>query len=161
MHIWLTRAERVAVWLENCLLVVLLTGLLGVTTAQIVLRNVFSVGLPWADGLVRLAVLWLALAGAIAASRDRKHIAINLADRLLPSGFMRPAGAVVNGFAALVSGVVAWYAARFVMDSREFGDTLLGNWPAWAFQLILPVGFAVVSYHYLVRALGDLRSSFK
>lgn len=156
-HRWLIRAEQVAVWLENTVLVVLLIGLLGVTSSQILLRNVFSVGLAWADGLIRLAVLWLALVGAIAASRDRKHIAINLADRFLPEAWLRPAGALVNSFAAAVAGVLAWYAFRFVQDSREFGDTLLGTSPAWMFQIILPIGFALVSYRYWLRFIADIR----
>jgi TRAP-type C4-dicarboxylate transport system permease small subunit len=144
-------------WCENALLVILLTGLMLLASSQILLRNVFSIGVPWADGLVRMTVLWLALLGAIAASRDRKHIAINLADRYLPARFMHPINILVDVFTAAVTAVLAWYSARFVLESREFGDTLLGTWPAWAFQIILPVGFALISYRYALRAIARAR----
>ncbi len=61
-------------WIENLLLVGLLGGLVLLASAQIVLRNFFSTGLTWADGLVRLMVLWLERsANAIdqAEARDR------------------------------------------------------------------------------------------
>jgi TRAP-type C4-dicarboxylate transport system permease small subunit len=153
----LRRADEVGRWCENALLVILLTGLMLLASSQILLRNVFSIGVPWADGLVRMTVLWLALLGAIAASRDRKHIAINLADRYLPARFMHPINILVDVFTAAVTAVLAWYSARFVLESREFGDTLLGTWPAWAFQIILPVGFALISYRYALRAIARAR----
>jgi TRAP-type C4-dicarboxylate transport system permease small subunit len=153
----LRRADEVGRWCENALLVILLTGLMLLASSQILLRNVFSIGVPWADGLVRMTVLWLALLGAIAASRDRKHIAINLADRYLPARFMHPINILVDVFTAAVTAVMAWYSARFVLESREFGDTLLGTWPAWAFQIILPVGFALISYRYALRAIARAR----
>jgi TRAP-type C4-dicarboxylate transport system permease small subunit len=156
-HPWLRRADEVGRWCENALLVILLTGLMLLASSQILLRNVFSIGVPWADGLVRMTVLWLALLGAIAASRDRKHIAINLADRYLPARFMHPINILVDVFTAAVTAVLAWYSARFVLESREFGDTLLGTWPAWAFQIILPVGFALISYRYALRAIARAR----
>ena len=156
-HPWLHRAEQVGRWCENALLIVLLAGLMLLASGQILLRNVFSIGLPWADGLVRMAVLWLALIGAIAAGRDRKHIAINLAERYLPARFMYAVNIAVDLFTAVVTGVLAWYATQFVRDSYEFGDRLLGTWPAWAFQAILPIGFALIAYRYGLRMLGRIK----
>lgn len=155
-HPWLARAEQVGRWLENALLLMLLGALVLLASGQILLRNLLSMGLPWADGLVRLIVLWLALLGAIAASRDHRHIAINLADRYLPKQIMMPVNFVVHAFTALVAGFMAWYSASFVLDSRAFGDVLLGGWPAWWFQAILPVGFALIAYRYALRAAGQL-----
>ena len=152
-------ADRVGRWIENLLLVVLLLGLVGVAASQIVLRNLFSQGLSWADGLVRIAVLWLALLGAVAASREGRHISINLAERWLPPRLKRPVHAVVDLFAAAVAGTFAWYAWTFVATSREFGDTLLIGVPAWPFQAILPAAFAIVAYRYLLRCAGHVRGS--
>ena len=156
-HPWLERAERAGRWIENALLVSLLAGLVALASAQILLRNVFSIGSPWADGLVRLIVLWLALVGAVAASRDRRHIAINLADRYLPERFMHPVNVIVDAFTALVAAVLAWFSLRFVLDAREFGDVLLGGLPAWWFQVILPIGFALIAYRYVLRVVARLR----
>src|SRR5690606_33547420 len=67
---WASRLERLGRLLEDALIVLLLGALVVLASAQILLRNVFSMGLAWSDGLVRMLVLWLALLGALAASRD-------------------------------------------------------------------------------------------
>jgi TRAP-type C4-dicarboxylate transport system permease small subunit len=150
---WWARLDAVGRWLENTLLLLFFLTILVLSTAQIALRNGFSAGLPWADPLVRLLVLWLAVVGAIAASRDHKHIAIEILARSLPPLGRRLVAAFVNLFASAVAGAFAWHAWRFVQDSKSYGDMLLGSWPAWLLQLILPIGFAVIAYRYLIRAL--------
>ena len=157
-HPLLVRAEKLGRALENAFLIALLGGLSLLAFAQIVLRNVFSIGLPWADGVIRLSVLWLAVIAAVAASRDGKHIAINLAERLLPHRARRPVGAVMDLFTAIVAASLAWYSWSFVRDSRAFEDVLLGTWPAWVFQSILPIGFALVCYRYALRFVSRVRA---
>lgn len=150
---WLERAEALGRSAETWFLVALFILLLLLASAQILLRNVFSSGLAWADGLVRISVLWLAVMGAVAASRDQKHISIDLINRAL-SGAWRVA--VVVGVRLFTAGVAAFFARqswRFMQDSRLFEDVLLGGWPAWWFQLILPVGFGLIAYRYATAAL--------
>jgi TRAP-type C4-dicarboxylate transport system permease small subunit len=150
---WLQRADIAGRWCENALLIILFLALLGLATTQILLRNVFSSGLFWADELVRLLVLWLAVVGAVAATRDGRNIAIELVARSLPELLRRLARCIVAGFAAVVSGTFAWQAWLFVSDSREFGETVLGGWPAWYFQIVLPAGFAVMTLQFAVSAI--------
>lgn len=151
---WLKRADKAGRWCENFALIALFATLLALSATQIILRNVFSSGLFWADELVRLLVLWLAVVGAVAATRDRRHIAIEVLVRALPEIPRRLARMLVGLFAAGVSAAFAWQSLRFVLDSREFGDTLLGDWPAWYFQLILPLGFALIAWRFLAGAFG-------
>ena len=156
---WLEQAERWGRWVENALLFVLLSGLILLAGTQIFLRNVLSMGLPWADGLIRLMVLWLGLAGGIAASRDRRQIAIDVLTRMLPGRVRRVTDGIVHAFTAIVTALLAWHALRFVQDAYAFGDTVIGDWPAWVFQLIMPVGFAAISYRYTLRTLRALRGA--
>lgn len=151
--------ERSARLLENTLLVVLLGGLVALASSQILLRNVFSTSLAWGDEAVRLLVLWLALVGAVAASRDARQIRIDVLARLLPKQWVWLPQVIADAFTVIVCAALAWHSARFVLDSRAFGDTLLGDQPAWIFQLILPVGFAIMAYRYLARALQSFSSS--
>ena len=66
---------------------------------------------------------------------------------------------IVHAFTAIVTALLAWHALRFVQDAYAFGDTVIGDWPAWVFQLIMPVGFAAISYRYTLRALRALRGA--
>ena len=52
----------------------LLTGMILLATTQILMRNLWDTGLAWADPSLRIAVLWVALLGALAATRDDNHI---------------------------------------------------------------------------------------
>ena len=153
---WWDRVDRVARSVETALIVVVLSGLIVLGAAQIVLRNL-SIGFAWGDGLARLAVLWLALLGALAASRDGRHIAIGAATRWLPPRLRVVAGVCADIFGATVSAALAWFSWAFVSDSREFGDTLLGNIPAWWLQSIMPVAFALIALRFLMHAIKWLR----
>jgi TRAP-type C4-dicarboxylate transport system permease small subunit len=142
---------------ETVLLSVLLLGCSGIAAAQIVLRNVFSYSLYWADEWIRLAVLWLAMIGAMAASSAGRHIAIGIVPRYFPKPWHRPAAVISMAFGAIVAGALAYQTFRFVADSRRYGDTVLGELPAWAFQLIMPFGFAVICFRLGRQALDELR----
>ena len=155
-YFWLERAELWGRWFENILLSLLVIGLISLASIQIIMRNMLSMGFPWTDSIIRLMVLWLALAGGIAASRDKKHIAIDIVTRSLPPNVKWVADVIAHLFTSLVTGVIAWLSFRFVQDSYAFGDTLMVNWPAWVFQLILPFGFAVICYRYFLRALREI-----
>ncbi len=135
------------------MLVALLGALVLIAAGQIVLRDGFSLALPWADGVVRVAVLWIAMFGAVAASRDRKHIAIDFAGRLLPPAWRRRAEVVRHLATAAICALLAWFSWGFVADSRRYGDLFSNLWPAWWFQLALPVGFGLVAYRFAVRAV--------
>lgn len=149
------RASRALRWVENLLLVALLGGLVLLASAQIVLRNFFSTGLTWADGLVRLMVLWLALVGAVAAAREGRHITMAALTRWLPPRWQRAARATAEVFALAVSGLLAWYSFAFVRDSYRYEDVLLDGLPAWAAQLPIPIAFGVIALCY---AAGLLRT---
>lgn len=155
-HSWLARVARAGRALENALIVLLLGGLILFASAQILLRNVFSIGFNWGDGLTRVAVLWLALLGALAASRDAKHITMGAVIRWLPERYKVAADVAADLFAAVFCSAFAYFALAFVRDSRAFGDTLLG-FPAWWLQSIIPFAFALIAYRYVAHALRRLR----
>jgi TRAP-type C4-dicarboxylate transport system permease small subunit len=156
---WWGRIERAARILETWLIVAILGGLIVFGVAQIVLRNFFSIGFSWGDGLARLAVLWLGLLGALAASRDGRHITMGAVARWLPQRLHVVAGLCADGFGMIVSAALAWYAWAFVSDSREFGDTLLGDVPAWWLQSIMPVAFTLMAWQFLVQGIKRLRGA--
>jgi TRAP-type C4-dicarboxylate transport system permease small subunit len=151
----LARISRAGRALENALIVVLLGGLILFASAQILLRNVFSIGFTWGDGLTRLTVFWLALLGALAASRDGRHITMGAVTQWLPGRYKLAADVAADAFAAVFCAAFAYFAFAFVRDSRAFGDTLLGI-PAWWLQSIMPVAFALIAYRYLVQAVARL-----
>lgn len=144
--------ERFGRFVENATLVALLSAMIVLGAGQILLRNGFGIGFIWADELLRIMVLWIAMLGAIAASRDDNHIAIDILSRFLAGRVKIAARLIIDLFTCIVCGLIAWYAFGFVGEAREFGDTVLNGKPAWLVQAILPVSFGLISYRYLVLA---------
>ena len=147
------KLEKAGRYAEDGLLLIILVSMILLATAQILLRNFFDTGIFWGDEMLRLMVLWLTIAGALAASRLDKHISIEVLDRFLPEGIQLVMKIIIEVFTAAVCALFAWHSARFVMGSYEFGDTLMNNTPAWIMQSVLPVGFALMAYRHMFLAI--------
>ena len=80
----LSRFEKAGRAGEDAVLVTILTAMILLAASQIVMRNFFNFGFIWTDEMLRMLVLWIAVAGAVAASRTDKHINIAILDRFLP-----------------------------------------------------------------------------
>jgi TRAP-type C4-dicarboxylate transport system permease small subunit len=143
--------------LEDSLLMLLLTGMILLATTQILLRNLLDTGLAWADPSLRIAVLWVALLGALAATRDDNHIRIDLLTRFLPEQAKRYSLMVTDLFSTLVCGLLAWHGGRFVYFEWQDGNTLFSSVPAWLCELIIPLGFGLMALRFLLAALLRLR----
>jgi tripartite ATP-independent transporter DctM subunit len=78
MQSWINRLHRA----EDALLVVLLSTMIVLAGTQIILRNFLDSGFVWIDPLLRVLVLWLGLLGATVATRNNKHIRIDLLSKL-------------------------------------------------------------------------------
>jgi TRAP-type C4-dicarboxylate transport system permease small subunit len=151
-----SRLEKIGRIGEDAVLVIILGSMILLAAAQIVMRNFFDFGFIWSDEALRMMVLWIALAGAVAASRNDRHINVAVLDRFLPARVKSLVKILVNGFTAAICGLVAWHSVKFVLTSREFGDLLMGGIPAWIPQLILPVGFGLICYRYSLFMLDGL-----
>ena len=156
----LSRLDSAGRLLENIILVTLLSGMILLAVGQIVLREVFDTGIIWADQLVRLVVLWLAMMGAIAACREDRHIRIDALSHLFPDSIISGIRIVVDLFAAGVCALIAWHAYRYLQLEIEYEFTVLVDTPAWIAHVIVPIGFAVFSYRFLVSVLKRLVAIF-
>jgi TRAP-type C4-dicarboxylate transport system permease small subunit len=146
--------------LENIALVAMLSGMIALAVSQIVLREVFDTGIIWADELLKLMVLWLAMVGSIAACRDDRHIRIDVLSHLLPEWLVNITRVLVDVFAAIVCAVIAVQAWRYLQLEIEFEDTVLVDTPAWIAHVILPLAFALISYRFTILAVKQIASTF-
>ncbi|PLX99437.1 MAG: TRAP transporter small permease [Desulfuromonas sp.] len=139
--------------LEDIFLALLLLVMIVLAVLLIVLRNVFDSGLVWGDELLRILVLWLCMVGSMAASRDDNHLTIDVVSRFLPPRFQLGVRVATHLFTALICGTIAWYSWTFVRIEAEFGSQVLGHWPSWIAQSILPLGFGLITLRYLAHTV--------
>ena len=156
-----SRLERIGRAGEDAVLVIVLTGMIVLASSQIVMRNLFDFGFIWSDELLRLMVLWIAVGGAVAASRDNKHISIDVLGRFLPGRLAKAAHTAIYFFTAVICGLVTSFSYAFVKMSHEFGDVLLGHVPAWMLQAVLPLGFALITWRYGLFTIREVASLLK
>ncbi|MCH7536614.1 MAG: TRAP transporter small permease [Proteobacteria bacterium] len=153
----LGRLDKAGRAMETTMLVGLLSAMMLLAVSQIVLREVFnSSGIVWADELIKIIVLWLALVGSVAACRDNRHIRIDALSHILPDKAIRMVRIGVDLFAAAVCGVIAVQAWRYLQIDIEYEVTVMVDTPAWIAHSIMPVAFALISYRFLISTLQQL-----
>jgi TRAP-type C4-dicarboxylate transport system permease small subunit len=133
--------------LESALLTLLLLGLMGLGLVQIVMRNL-GTALPWADGVMRSMVLWLAMVAGIMAAGQLRHIRINLIEHWLPTFWLGWINRLAYLIAAAVCGVMSWYGMEMVAIEASFGATAFLTVPVWVVQMIVPIGFALMGLRF-------------
>ena len=148
---------RILQRLEDLFLLSLVTGLVVSTCGQILLRNFFGLTIPGTESFVRHLVLWIGMAGALAATRSDKHIRIDAVLRFLPAIYRRFVLATADLFTASLCTLLTIIAWRFIEDEREFGALAFFDVPAWIAQLCFPLAFGLMTLRFLHLARGRLR----
>jgi C4-dicarboxylate transporter DctQ subunit len=157
----LQRLERWGTAAENGSLVILLSGMMILAVGQIVLRIFFNYGFVWADELIKLMVLWIALIASVAAARNNKHLRIDVLSHFVPEKYVRVPRLIVEAFTAFMCGVLAWESWRFLNLTIEFEDTVLVDIPAWIAYSVLPLAFALITYRFALIFAGELIALFR
>jgi C4-dicarboxylate transporter, DctM subunit len=113
--------------------------------AEIVLRR-FDSGIPGGTPFVQHLTLVVALLGGALAARDDRLLALATGS-LLPAGPLNTAARAIAAFVgATVSALLARAGIDLVRFEREAGRTITEGVPVWAFQVLLPVGFGVITW---------------
>ncbi|OQX25075.1 MAG: hypothetical protein BWK80_17555 [Desulfobacteraceae bacterium IS3] len=141
---------------EDAVLAGLLLLMIGMAATQIFLRNFFEGGIVWGDVLLRILVLWIGLAGAMIASRDGRHINIDVMTRYLPEGIRIIVMCAAELFTAGICSLVGYYSIRFVQAEFEFGGKAFAQIPVWLCQIIIPFAFIVIAIRYFILAVSRL-----
>jgi len=136
--------------LEDAALIVALASMLSMALVQIVLRNFFDMGLLWIEPFVRILVLWVAVLGAMVATRQGNHISIDAVARYLPERMQRACSVVTAAASAGICLTIAWTSVEFVRYEYEFETVAFANVPTWVCQSILPFGFAVMGLRFAI-----------
>lgn len=137
---------------ENTILYILLGTMVILAFTQISGRLFFGTGFFWADAILYNLVLWVCLVGAAIGTRRKEHITIDVIHRILKPTPQKIVRIFTDIFSGLVCSALTYAAIRFIIDEMMFKTQLTGNWPAWPFQLILPMAFTVIAARFFIQA---------
>ena len=149
INTWIERAE-------TAVLVVIMGAMVLLAFLQVVLRNIFNEGILWGDIFLRHLVLWVGFLGASLATREQKHINIDLFTRFLSNKGKAGARLITNLFSIFICVLLTDASWTFVQDEQMMGTIVFGDIPAWYFQIIIPIGFLLMSFRFLINSLENI-----
>ena len=130
---------------EEKLLCLLLATMIILACLQILLRTAASGGLLWIDPLLRYLVLWSGLLGAVTATGQGKHIALDLFGQRLPSRLVPLLNLIVQLFSCLAAAGLTWAGWRFLAGEIAGGGEGVLGVPLSVYNAIFPLSFALIS----------------
>jgi TRAP-type C4-dicarboxylate transport system permease small subunit len=154
----IVRLIRVVDRLEDWLLVSMLAAMVVLAVTQIVYRNVAGGGVAWIDPLLRMLVLWVALSGAVIASRTDNHIRIDFFARYISGKYYIYIKRIVHAYCVIICAIIAWYSVSFVRMDYEYQTEAFAGIPAWITELIIPIAFGLMAFRYFLLFLSPPRS---
>ncbi|MBL4681529.1 MAG: TRAP transporter small permease [Pseudomonadales bacterium] len=143
--------------LEDGFLVSALISMLLMAVLQIVLRNFFDAGIFWAESFLRILVLWVAMLGAMVATRESNHISIDAFSRYLKPGAKKVVSFITQVFSGVICGTVAYYSLEFVQYEYQDQTIAFAKVPTWLCQSIIPFGFFVMSIRFMINSVLGIR----
>jgi TRAP-type C4-dicarboxylate transport system permease small subunit len=141
---------------EQTLLVVFLGFIILIAFLQIALRNFLSTGLDWGDALVRNLVLWIGFIGATLATKEGKHINIDVVSRWLPSVGKNVVALITHLFSSCICCLLTYAAIKFIRNEIQMGNITFLNIPVWIPELILPMTFGLMTFRFGLRSVRNL-----
>jgi TRAP-type C4-dicarboxylate transport system permease small subunit len=148
--------DKVLTKFEGYILITLLLIMVVMAFLQVVLRNLFSSGILWADIVLRHLLLWLGFLGAAIATSENRHINIDALRRFFSKRMRSAVEVLTNSFAAVICFMLSSASWTFVQGEIADRRTLFGDIPSWYAQVIIPVGFGLLVVHFAIRALMQL-----
>ncbi len=155
------RIGRIVIRSEEILFTVILAMILLAGLAPMVCRFLGVPGIGWSGSLSSQLVLWLALFGAGAATRDRKHISIDAISHVLPRRGRLALRAAVGLAGAVACGVLIPVAISFVRLEAELaaGEIAFLGVPKGWLPVVIPVGLSLLALRFLLAAWIDARAA--
>jgi TRAP-type C4-dicarboxylate transport system permease small subunit len=155
MNRW-ERVDEAIGRVEQTLIVTFLGFMILIAFLQIVLRNFFSTGLDWGDQLLRNLVLWIGFIGATLATKEGKHINIDVVSRWLPSLGKNVVTLFIHLFSFFICCLLTYAALKFIKNEVQMENRTFLNIPAWIPEMILPMTFGLMTFRFGLRSFKNL-----
>jgi TRAP-type C4-dicarboxylate transport system permease small subunit len=160
----LARVDRAIARIEGWLLILFLSLMVSLTFVQVILRSLFIYAhvswandvmgsLDWSELFVRLLVLWVTFLGASLVTRENKHIKIDLLTHLMPATWSPYRELLLSVSGAIVSALMIRASLFYISTELSFGGNVFLNVPTWVGQVIMPAGFSLIWFRFLLRAM--------
>ena len=139
---------------ENWLIVAPLAAMVLLPVLEIVLRRVFKTGVSGSSVIVQHLTLIVGMIGGAIAARDGRLLALSPVQMLLKGRAKTAAQIYSSGFAIAIGFFLCVTSLQYVLAMRPLGKVLVYGVKVWVVQLILPIGFGLITWR-LIRHAGS------
>lgn len=136
---------------ENVFLSLVFAVLVLLPLTEILLRAVAGLGIQGSSTLVQHLTFAVGILGAAVAAREDRLLGFSAA-ALLEGRTARIAKHLGFAAAAAVSALLCFASAQFVETEHAAGKILAHGIPVWTIELLLPLGFALITLRLLLRS---------
>jgi TRAP-type C4-dicarboxylate transport system permease small subunit len=137
--------------IESIIAAFSLFSILVLSLFQIIARNFFDFGYPEIDIINRNLLIVSGAMGAVVATSKLRHIKIDALGIFLNKRILKLLCCPLAIFSSVVCALLCYYAFTFVTDEWEYAPAN-ERW-ALPFTLIYPVGFGLLSLHFLLNCV--------
>ena len=163
--------DRLIALIEGWLIIVFLGLMVTLTFLQVVLRDLFTFAhiqwanivmghMDWTEPMVRLFVLWLTFLGASLLTDESKHIKIDLMSTLLPQKWQPFRELILSLACVIIMSLMVKASIGYIQIEMEFGEALFLSIPTWAGELILPIGFSLILFRFILQGIDHAAALF-
>jgi len=146
------------VTIEKVFICILIFTMIFFSFGQVISRNLFGIGFPWIDILLRIEILWLTCIGAALATQFNEHIKIDFINSFLKSEKMKQSIEIASYVFAFAISILLFIAAKDFIDSMRGFDnppcTLVSGIPDWNFDLVIPYCFLTMVIRYPIHIIS-------
>ena len=125
------------------------------TKVNLQLANTLLGSIDWSEPFARLMVLWVTFLGASLLTRDNRHIRIDILGHFLSPFFL----AIRELILSIACSVICFFMLRasigYISMEMQYGTSVLMGVSAWKWQLVIPFGFGMMLFRFLVNSLKE------
>ena len=150
MNRW-ERLNEIIARIEKYIVVVLLSLMMALPLLQIVLREFFGTGLSWGHVLVPYLVLWVVFIGASLATKEGRHINMEVFSRWASDRGNTYLKGLSHLCSIFICGLLTYAASKFIYFEAQMGSTTMFRIPIWIPELIIPIAFGLMTFRFALR----------
>jgi TRAP-type C4-dicarboxylate transport system permease small subunit len=127
--------------------------------AQVLGRNLFDLGMPWADELSRFCGVALVFLGVPLLALRGSHVAVDMVPTMLPPAGRRACALIVEIMVLAFGAISVWSIYAFLSRAWKFATPTLGI-PNWVYYTPAAIALALLTIITVARIAALLRGAY-
>jgi C4-dicarboxylate transporter, DctQ subunit len=136
---------------ENWALLVGILIMLVFGATQVLLRNIINSGIDGVDPLVRCMVLWIGFIGASLATRQGKHINMDMISKVITNKKLLTLRTFfINSISLILSSILLYASVHYTFQEAENNMEAFWGVPTWVIFIIVPISTCAMTVRIFI-----------